>query len=190
VGAFVGMASKASRDRDALPDLAKLFHVGALIRQVRNTEGLRHILQHFFRVPVEIEEFVGHWLSLSVDERTRLSSERATLGSGTVLGGRVWDRQHKFRIHLGPLTLAQYESFLPGGTPLTKLVDWVRMYLCFELDWDVRLLLNRRDVPTLTLGGRQRLGWTTWLGRRRSETDADDLCLDAEATVAHGVRAA
>ena len=106
-----------------------------------------HILQHFFRVPVQIEEFVGHWLSLSAGERTSLSSEGATLGSGAVLGGRVWDRQHKFRIRLGPLTLDQYESFLPGGTPLRKLVDWVRMYLCFELDWDVRLLLKHGRGP-------------------------------------------
>jgi type VI secretion system protein ImpH len=190
VGSFIGMASMASRERDTLPDLAKFFHVGALIRQVRNIEGLTHILQHFFRVPVQIEEFVGHWLSLSARERTSLSSEGAALGTGAVLGGRVWDRQHKFRIRLGPLSLEEYESFLPGGAPLRKLVDWVRMYLCFELDWDVRLLLKQHEVPPLTLGGSQRLGWTTWLGRRRSHTHADDLRLDAEASVAHGVRAA
>ena len=191
VGAFIGMASKVSRGRDALPDLAKFFHVGALIRQVRNTEGLTHILQHFFRVPVQIEEFVGGWLSLSAGERTSLPSEAAALGSGAVLGSRVWDRQHKFRIHLGPLTLDQYESFLPGGAPLKKLVHWVRMYLCFELDWDVRLRLQAREVPTLALGAGQRLGWTTWLGRRPTTTSADDLCLDAEAFVdREGVRAA
>ena len=158
VGAFIGMAPSASRDRDALPDLAKFFHVGALIRHVRNTEGLTHILQHFFRVPVQIEEFVGHWLSLGAGERTSLSSDGATLGSGAVLGGRVWDRQHKFRIRLGPLTLDQYESFLPGGKPLRKLVDWVRMYLCFELDWDVRLMLKPNEVPSLTLGSRSATG--------------------------------
>jgi type VI secretion system protein ImpH len=190
VGAFIGMASMASRDRDALPDLAKFFHVGALIRQVRNTEGLTHILQHFFSVPVQIEEFVGHWLSLAAGERTFLSSEGAVLGAGAVLGGRVWDRQHKFRIRLGPLTRVQYESFLPGSGRLRKLVDWVRMYLCFELDWDVRLLLKQDEVPPVMLGGSERLGWTTWLGRRRSNTDADDLCLDAEAFAARGVRAA
>jgi type VI secretion system protein ImpH len=189
VGAFAGMASAASRDRDALPDLAKFFHVGAFIRQVRNAEGLAHVLQHFFRVPAQIEEFVGHWLPLSVSERTALNSS-AALGSGAVLGGRVWDRQHKFRIRLGPLTLDQYESFLPGGGHLRKLVDWVRMYLCFELDWDARLLLKQNQVPSVTLGGGQRLGWTTWLGQRRANTPADDLCLDAEALVTHGVRAA
>jgi type VI secretion system protein ImpH len=190
VGAFVGMSPASLRDRDTLPDLAKFFHVGALIRQVRNSEGLAHIVQHFFRVPVQIEEFVGHWLSLATGERSSLSSDRATLGSGAVLGSRVWDRQHKFRIHLGPLTLHQYESFLPGGVPLRKLVDWVRLYLCFELDWDVRLVLKRNEVPPLMLGGGPRLGWTTWLGRRRSATDADELCIDPEAFVAHGVRAA
>ena len=190
VGAFLGMAPAAFRDRDALPDLAKFFHVGSLIRQVRNVEGLTHVLQHFFRVPVRIEEFVGHWLSLSAGERTTLSSERAVLGSGAVLGSRVWDRQHKFRIHLGPLTLEQYESFLPGGVPLRKLVDWVRLYLCFELDWDVRLILKRHEVPPLKLGAGRRLGWTTWLGQRRAATPADDLCLDAEAFVSNGVRAA
>jgi type VI secretion system protein ImpH len=190
VGSFLGMSPAVFRDRDGVPDLAKFFHVGSLIKQVRNAEGLMHILQHFFRVPVKIEEFVGHWLSLSTGERTFLSSEGAVLGRGVVLGGRVWDRQHKFRIHLGPLTLDQYESFLPGGTPLSKLVDWVRMYLCFELDWDVRLILNQHEVPSVRLGGGQRLGWTTWLGRRRREAHADDLCLDAEAFVGRGVPAA
>ena len=153
VGTFTGIAPAAFRDRDAIPDLAKLFHVGALIRQVRNAEGLTHVLEHFFRVPVRVEEFVGHWLRLDARERTFLTAARAPLGAGAVLGGRVWDRQSKFRIHLGPLDLKQYESFLPGGAPLKKLVDWVRMYLCDELDWDVRLLLKQVEVPRLSLGG-------------------------------------
>jgi type VI secretion system protein ImpH len=190
VGAFLGLSPATARDRDTVPDFAKLFHVGALIRQVRNVEGLTHILGHFFRVPVRIEEFVGHWMSLSTRERTCLSSENAVLGSGAVLGARLWDRQHKFRIHLGPLTLSQYESFLPGAPALRKMVDWVRQYLCFELDWDVQLALTRGAVPRLTLGGGQRLGWTTWLGRRPDDSPADNLRVDAEAWVTRMERAA
>jgi len=190
IGSFLGMSPAALRGRDTVPDLAKFFHVGALIRHVRNVEGLTHILQHFFRVPVRIEEFVGHWMLLSTRERTYLSSENAVLGSGAVLGGRLWDRQHKFRIHLGPLTLDQYESFLPGAHSLKKLVDWVRHYLCFELDWDVKLALDHSEVPRLRLGRGQRLGLTTWVGRRGSETPADDLCVDAEAWASRMERAA
>jgi type VI secretion system protein ImpH len=197
-GGFFGLAPAAFRDRDSVPDAAKLFHVGALIRHVRNAEGLAATLRSFFRVPVRIEEFVGHWLLLRTRERTYLGREGATLAVGAVVGRRVWDRQCTFRVHLGPLTLARYESFLPaapaprsgdGGpadasaaesTSLQKLVDWIRLYCSMELEWDARLVLRKDEVPRLTLGTAGRLGWTTWLGTRRSDTDADDLCLHAE----------
>jgi type VI secretion system protein ImpH len=183
IGSFIGLSPQTFRHRDALPDVAKFFHVGTLIRHVRNAEGLGAILQHFFSVPVRIEQFVGHWLLLGARECTYLAREGATLGSGAVVGRRVWDRQHKFRVRIGPLTLDQYESFLPGGTRMRKLVDWVRLYLCLELDWDVQLLLKKQEVPPLVLGGAGLLGWTTWLGRREPLTDADDLCLHAETFV-------
>jgi type VI secretion system protein ImpH len=183
LGSFVGIAPAAFRARDTVPDLAKFFHVGALIRQARNAEGLRAILRHFFRVPVEIEQFVGDWLPLDVRQRTYLGRDAAVLGVAAVAGSRVWDRQHKFRIWLGPLTLADYEDFLPGGMRLRKLVDWVRLYTNFELRWDVGLLLKKDEVPRTRLGAGRRLGWTTWLGHRRVDSDADDLCLNAEEFV-------
>jgi type VI secretion system protein ImpH len=183
LGAFLGIAPAAFRARDTVPDLAKFFHVGTLIRQTRNAEGLRAILQHFFRVPVEIEQFVGDWMPLDVRERTYLGRDAAVLGVAAVAGSRVWDRQHKFRIWLGPLSFADYEDFLPGGMRLRKLVDWVRLYTNFELRWDVRLLLKKDEVPRTRLGAGRRLGWTTWLGHRRVDLDADDLCLNAEEFV-------
>jgi type VI secretion system protein ImpH len=194
VGAFVGVAPPALQHRDTVPDLARLFHAGTLARQVRNAEGLAAIIRQFFRVPVRIEEFVGHWLSIAPRDRTHLGRHGKTLGAAAVLGARAWDHQGKFRVHLGPLTLRQYEAFLPAaragkddangrGTLLRKLVDWVRFYLCFELDWDVRLHLKREEVPALSLGRRGQLGWTTWLGTRTSASDAGDVCLDGEMLV-------
>lgn len=181
IGAFVGLAPRTFRERDALPDLAKFFHAGALIRHTRNAEGLRTILQHYCRVPIQVEEFVGHFLTLETRERTQLGREGALLGSAAVAGGRVWDCQSKFRLHVGPLTLDQYEAFLPGGTLIQKLVDWVRLYCCYEFEWDVRLVLRKDEVPPLTLGRSGRLGWTSWLGNRQAASDAGDLCFDAEA---------
>lgn len=183
VGAFAGVATPAFRDRDAIPDVARLFHAGVLVRRTRNAEGLRSILRHFFGVPVQLEPFVGHWMPLDRRDRTSLGAAGAHLGVEAVAGGRVWDRQSKFRVRLGPLSLAQYEAFLPGGRALVQLAAWIRFYLTFELQWDVQLVLDRRQVPALTLGRAVRLGWTTWLGRRREAADADDLCLDAEAFV-------
>ncbi len=183
IGAFIGLATPAMRGRDAVPDAAKLFQAGALIRQVRNAEGLSSILRQFFGVDAAVEEFVGHWMRLGPSERTCLGREGASLASGAVIGARVWDRQHRIRVHLGPLSLEQYESFLPGGARLQQLVDWVRTYLDFELQWDVRLRMKKQEVPRLRLAQGARLGWTTWLGQRRVDEDATDLCLDAEALI-------
>ena len=191
VASFFGIMPATFRRRDTIPDEAKLFQAGNLVRHVRNREGLAAILRQFFRIGVDIDEFVGHWMQLGVGERTFLAREGAVLGAGAVLGRQVWDRQHKFRIRLGALTLAQYVSFLPGGVQFAQLVDWVRLYLSFELDWDVRLILRKEEVPRLTLDRTRRLGWTTWLGTRRASTDADELCLHAETVIGRiGVSAA
>ena len=72
IGSFIGIAPQSLRHRDTVPDLAKLFHVGTLVRQVRNADGLAAIIRQFFRVPARIEEFVGHWLLLAPRDRTYL----------------------------------------------------------------------------------------------------------------------
>lgn len=180
VGALFGLGSPAVRERDAVSDLAKLFYSGLLVRHVRNADGLAALLSDFFQVPVRIEQFVGHWMSLPVNEHTRIGAANAVLGGGATLGPRVWDLQHKFRIWLGPLRLEQYETFLPGGSAIGKIIAWVRQYLSFEFDWDMRLVLQTREVPKTRLGAYGRLGWTTWVGRYRKPFDAADLVLQTE----------
>ncbi len=187
VGSLFGIGTPAHRHRDAVSDHAKLFFAGRQVRQVRNADGLAAVLTGYFKVPVRIESFVGHWMELPKSERTRLPSRAdrtlgatAQLGVGAVAGHKVWDRQHKFRIHVGPLGLAQYLNFLPTGSAVGALADWVRHYLGRELEWDLRLVLRRAEVPAVALGGRSRLGWGTWLGRRREESDADSLTLYPE----------
>ena len=185
VGSLFGLGDGSQRNRDDVPDFAKLFYSGLLARQTRNSDGLAALLTGYFRIPVRIEEYAGHRMVLQESERTYLGRDNggANLGLGAVLGGSIWDRQHKFRLHLGPLTFEQYESFLPGGTAIGKLVAWVRQYLCFELAWDVSLVLLNKQVPKMTLGQNGRLGWTTWLGQYSTVEDASNLTLDAELLV-------
>ncbi len=198
VGSLVGLGTQDLRNRDEVHDHAKYFYSGLLARQIRNCEGLAALLHGYFRIPVRIEEFVGHWMNLPISERTRLrplggsyKEDGAKLGMGAVLGARVWDRQHKFRIHLGPLNWQQYQAFLPGGVALNKLLSWVRLYLNQELDWDLRLVLQKSEVPPTRLGGKHGLGWGAWLGNRPRARDAEDLTLHVEDVVPlMGVRAA
>lgn len=175
VGAHLGLGTAKTRDRDELPDHAKLYFAGLLARQARNVEGLTAILRGYFRVGVRIEEFVGHWMFLDSAERTRIgvANSSAILGRGAIAGQRVWDRQNKFRVWLGPLRLEQFESFLPGGQSLVRLVAWIRHYLHRELEWDVRLVLDAPEIPPLRLGKAGRLGWTSWLNASVSVKDGD-----------------
>jgi type VI secretion system protein ImpH len=126
------------------------------------------------------------WLPLAVEQRTRLGAGRPAerLGIGAVAGASVPDVQGKFRLRLGPLTLAGYESHLPGAARFAQVLAWLRNYIGLELAWDVRLVLRRGEVPRAQLGSSSRLGWTTWLGTRTRNDDADDLVLVHETAVA------
>lgn len=180
VGSLFGLGTDTLRHRDPLPDHAKLYYAGHFGGQTRHADGLVAILRGFFGVRVRVDEFVGEWMPIAEREQTRLGLSAATgsLGCSAVVGARVWGCQHRFRIVLGPLGLAEYTSFLPGGAELARLTATVRNYAGDELAWDVRLMLRRAEVPALTIDGGARLGWTTWLGERSATGDADDLVLD------------
>ena len=175
LGALFGLGPAELRNRDAVPDDAKRFQAGLLSRGVKNAEGLAMLLREHFGVPVRVQGFVGHWMALRETDRTRLgighlADPSAQLGVSATIGSKVWDRQNKFRLHLGPLSLAQYEAFLPGSTALPVLRDWVRQYVGLARVWDVRLVLTNAEVPGAQLGhgtpanSTTRLGWTSWLG--------------------------
>jgi type VI secretion system protein ImpH len=182
VSSLVHLGDDTLRGRDAVPDHAKLFGAGHLVRETRNAEGLQRLLETFFGARVRIEQWVGQWLVLAPEQWTRLGGGRAAdqLGVGAVAGARVPDVQGKFRVRIGPLSLADYEAHLPGGHCFVQVLAWLRNYIGVEFAWDGRLVLKRDEVPRACLGSTGRLGWTTWLGTRSRDDDADDLVLDHE----------
>ncbi|SAL14696.1 type VI secretion protein [Caballeronia arvi] len=194
-GALIGIADEASRHRDAVSDHAKLHFAGLLNMQTRPADALEAIAGALLRVPVRVEPYRGHWMTLQRDERTALrhrsarfsgdasahAPSLAQLGRGAVLGRAVWDRQHAFRLAIGPLSLAQFESLLPGGDALPTLVAVVRQHLNGELAWDAQLVLAADDVPTAQIGRYGRLGLSAWLGLAARHADCADLALDADA---------
>ncbi|WP_082814332.1 type VI secretion system baseplate subunit TssG [Paraburkholderia monticola] len=195
VGSLIGFADEASRRRDSASDFARLHFAGLVNMQTRPFEALEAIAGAVLRVTVRVEPFCGHWMTLERAERTvlrtrgthaapsRARSNIARLGGGAVLGAQVWDRQHKFRLAIGPLSLAQYEALLPGGGALAPLVAIVRQHLNRELAWDAKLILRAEEVPVSRLGRYGRLGYCAWLAQRDRRHDAADLALDADTHV-------
>ena len=183
IGSLFGLGMASLRDRDAMPDLARLHYAGLLSQQTRNAAGLRSVLEDYFDLPVEVEQFVGRWVELPRKFQLKLgdSPETCSLGRTTTVGARIWDRQQKFRVVVGPLHLPDYERMLPGGESMGRLVCVVRGYSGDEWIWDANLVLYREDVPPLRLGGPGRLGLTTWLSGEKLERDPADLFLNPMA---------
>lgn len=169
VGALFGQGAPAWLDRSSVHDEGKRFFAGHLHRSARNAEGLADVLTMYFGVPVRIEQFAARWMVLPQDQRGGLGSEgpAAALGEGAVIGTRVFDAQHHFTIHLGPMRLVDYERFLPTGSWHRQLRDWVREYAGEEFDVTAWPAVQADEVPVSRLGQFGRLGWTTWLGRWR-----------------------
>lgn len=208
VSALFGQAPAAMRQADTVPDAAKRFVAGHLARGTRNPETITKVLRQYFDVPVRIETNVGHWLPLRPEDRTRLERPGArrgsALGVSAVAGHKVWDRQFKLRLHIGPLSLAQYRQFLPGQRALDELRDWMRQLLGFDMLWELRLVLRGSEVPALGLKRGSTtptatqaaatptpvlgLGLTTWLGRHGAHTDRGELRLTSSRPPAPGQR--
>jgi type VI secretion system protein ImpH len=159
-----------------LPDRALLHYAGLLALMPRSLHAVERILAAHFGVRVRGEALVGRWVALGADQQTRLgaSGRNNRLGAGSVLGSRFWDQSAAIRLDLGPLDLATFRRFLPGGDahrPLRALLGFLAGH---KTDCEVHLLLAAAEVPLLrlssTAGGR--LGWTSWLATRPPNEDA------------------
>ena len=149
-----------------LPSHARLAASAHLVRESRNPDGLRTTLEHYFGVPVALEENVFHWIEIAPADCGRIGypGAAATMGQGAVLGRVAPDRQHRFRIVIGPVDLDAYLRFTPQGEDLPRLVEWVRAFVGHELEWELELRIKPESAPPAVMGGRQRMGWSGWLG--------------------------
>jgi type VI secretion system protein ImpH len=182
LGALVGQGgpstlNETSRTRNTVAPESKRYFAGQLGRLAKTPDGLAAILSEVFQVPTQVNNFHPHWMAIERDDQTKLSgpTQYRALGQGATLGRRVYDVQHSIEVQMGPMDLASYEGLLPGGRAMASLVEWLKTYLGAE--WFVRSthMLKAEEVPALQLGQQGRLGWTTWLGSRRTTKPTTEL---------------
>jgi type VI secretion system protein ImpH len=180
IGSLFGIGMQSLRDRDEVPDRAKLYFSGRLACQTRNAEGLGAILQDFFGTPTVIIEFLGAWMTIPEANRCRLgeSPETGVLGQTAVAGSRKYEGQLKFRIRMGPMKMARLQALVPGGKPFARIKAWVLNYIGYEYLWDLQCVIEAPEVQTACLGKLGQLGWTAWTTSRPATRDADDPIFD------------
>ena len=157
-------------------DTVRLRQAGSLANQVDSPERLTLFLAQAFKVPVQIKEFVAAWITIPAHLQTQMGKAYAALGRGATIGPRVFSRQSRIELRVGPLGFDDFKAFLPGSRRLASFKKAVRDMIGETLDVDLRIVLAREAVPPPRMGTVQ-LGRTAWLTRPADRGDADDLKL-------------
>ena len=175
------LGTKGLRGRMSLPDESLLPYVGLIAQRPHSNNALENILSDYFGAKARTEQFFGQWLQLDTQDYTRLGERNSVLGESAIAGTRVWEQQSKFRVRLGPLDFKQFQAFLPNGSAFAPMRSIIRFMVGLELDFDVRLKLKAKQVPSTILTTRAQrrpmLGWTTFLKTKPFKVDDEQLIL-------------
>lgn len=182
---LIGLGTASVQDRFNVSDQSLVFYAGLLGQQGRPAVALEQLLEDYFGVPVEVEQFVGGWYPLAADTQCALgddTSASSQLGVGSVAGDEIWDQQARVRIRIGPLDRQRYDEFLPRGESYEALRTLTRFFSEDRFDFEVQLVLARDEVPECILGSEgdaaTPLGWTTWMRSAPFTRDADETVLN------------
>lgn len=114
----------------------------------------------------------GCWLELEPETQFHLGMDSNELGRNAILGERIWNRQQRILIEVGPLSSTEFQRFLPPSDEhvavgYCRLSDLVRICVGPTLQFDIRPIL-RIDQPTVieltSASSKNRLGIDSWLG--------------------------
>jgi type VI secretion system protein ImpH len=171
VGSAIGLGAAWFKNRDSVHDFVKLEYAGLLAPRAKSVSRLRFFLTGLVGSRVEIDEFVGSWLTLDESERTKLGAAQSGLGTDCMLGATAYTVSDKFRVRVYARDYAHYEQFLPGALMADRIADAVFAYVGDEYDWDLELAIPAGEVKALRMGLGARLGWTGWMAPNWSKTD-------------------
>ena len=182
---ILGLATKGLEERLRLADRSLFRRAGLLSMAPVPAAVVESLVESAFGVAAAVEQFVGTWYPLALEDQTRLGGVNAQLGVDACVGQAVRLLQYRFRIRVGPLSFDQYEAMLPTGTEFEPLFDLVRLAVASEQSFEIRLVLAAGEVPLLQLGGgpvrRPRLGWSSWLCDPARARDPEDARFASEA---------
>ena len=183
--ALGGLGFDALRDRLAEApgriDDESIAHFAGMLRQRPvSAAALQSMLARYFRVPIRIEQFVGRWYALPEAQRTTLGGANARLGQTALAGERVWQRNLRVRVHIGPLPRAIYHAFLPGGELAAALEKLLSLATGSQFEYEVRPILRAADVQPVQLSSRAgvRLGFDAFMVSRPVAEDRADTVFE------------
>jgi type VI secretion system protein ImpH len=149
-----------------ISSLESLGFAGLSGQRNRSATALNGLLQDMVGAPVEIEQYISRWKTVSAKVTVGGSGDQAMLlGDNMVLGNQILDVGGSVQIILGPLSIDQAFALLPGTEKAAVMGNLVGQYLGDSIEFDTTLLVEGATGPAPALGSEGiRLGWRMWLG--------------------------
>jgi type VI secretion system protein ImpH len=161
------------------------YFAAAMRHRPASAGQIARVLTEYFGQKVRAEQFVGCWYDVPAGQQTVLAGANATLGAGAMVGMRVWQRDLRLRLVVGPLDRAGYSAFLPGGLAARALRSMLGMFTGVSLEYEVELVLLAKHVHGVSLAeesmGRS-LGWDTYLVAGPQLNDRRDVRYEISPT--------
>jgi len=164
-------------------DESLAYFAGTLQQRPASSLQIARVLSDYFGRPVRAEQFVGSWYGVPPGQQTTLGGANAVLGGGALAGDRVWQRDLRMRLVIGPLDRAGLQAFLPGGEAARALHSMVTMLTGTALEYEVQLVLRAEEVHGVQLAGASsepgpnagRLGWDSYVLSALSLVERGDV---------------
>jgi type VI secretion system protein ImpH len=181
---YSGLRRKMQGDDSPLYDESVAYYASAVAQRPMSAAWLQRLLSDYFRIPVRLEQFVGQWYTVPQEQRTVLGGAHAHLGKTALCGQRIWQRNLRVRLWLGPLSKHQFQHFLSGGQGARGLDKWLQLMSGNTLEYEIKPILRKEEVGSVQLGSHQqpaRLGWDAFLCTHSSAYDRDDASYTLQA---------
>ena len=178
---LAGFGTARLKERVRPDDELILRFSGFFAARTRNTVNLKAMLREFSGLPVAIELFKGRWLSIPVEERSRMGQPQGVqLGVNATAGAAIHDFGGSFRVVLGPVDYEDYRALSPGTTNIDALFALTRLYVGPTLNFDIQVVLKKDHIPFCKLGESgdpPRLGWNSWARVAPADRDSGDAII-------------
>lgn len=185
---LAGVGQKTLRNRlhaseGGVSDDTLAYFAGSLQQRPVSAATIQRVLAQYFEVGVQLEQFVGRWFALPKENQTALGRANAILGSGAVASDRVWQRDLRMRLVIGPMRREKFRRFLPGRPGALALREFLTLLTGVTLEYEVRLVLHADDVEPVRFSETEGplLGWDSFLVGQAGNRDRADAGYDVHA---------
>jgi type VI secretion system protein ImpH len=165
-------------DHGGVRDESIGYFAAAVRQRPASARQIARVLADYFSVPIAVEQFIGCWYDVPATQQTMLGGANAMLGAGALAGSRVWQRDLRLRLVIGPLDRHGFDAFLPGAVAARALKSMLTVMTGVSLEYEIQLVLRAADVTGAVMKesrGDGRLGWDTFLVTGAQAVDRADV---------------